>query len=239
VTRHLTAVEIARVLLDGSAPEHARSCARCAADLEEAQAAAGHFHAQVFARTLPKVEPRKSWWPALLGLATATAAVVLIATRPPAVPAYGIKGEGALLVYAQGAPRQRAYSSNPWLVRDGSELRPGDRLRFSVVTGARYAMVASADGRGQANVYVVNAELSHGNGLSVDLPGAFELDDAPGPERFFALFSDQPIEPAKVKAALAALQGADAIRKARKLPLDFAQATFLIEKEAFEGGTHR
>jgi hypothetical protein len=229
VTRHLTAVEIARVLLDGSAPEHARSCARCAADLDEARAAAGRFNAEVFARTLPKVERRRSWWPALLGLATAAAAVVLIATRPPAVPAYGIKGEGTLQLYGQ-------RGDEPLTVRDGSRLRAGDRLRFSVVTASPFVLIASADGGGQANIYLESTRLD--GALAAALPGAFALDDSPGPERFFALFSDQPIDAARVKAALAALQGAgaDAIRKARKLPLDFAQATLLIEKE---GGTQR
>jgi hypothetical protein len=60
------------------------------------------------------------------------------------------------------------------------------------------------------------------------------LDQAQGPERVFALFSDQPLEAATVVHALRELgaQGAGAIRRQRVLDLPCVQASVVFDKES-------
>jgi hypothetical protein len=61
------------------------------------------------------------------------------------------------------------------------------------------------------------------------------LDAAPGPERLFAVFTEQPIDAAELTSALEALgkRGAEAIRQARELPIRAnVQASLVFEKVA-------
>jgi hypothetical protein len=213
---------------------HAGACDRCEADLRQARAAAARFHAHVFARTLPAVQrrPTTRWrfWIASLGVAAA-AAVVLLVVRPPPEgeePAAAIKGEGGLQIFGR-------RGEQPLTVREGSALRAGDRIRFAVQPGAaRYVCIGSADGRGQANLYYRSTQVGQDGGVVALLPDSVVLDDAPGPERFFAVFSGQPIDDAAVQRALrdVASQGPSGIRRIRRLGLPLAQATVLVEKEA-------
>jgi hypothetical protein len=55
-----------------------------------------------------------------------------------------------------------------------------------------------------------------------ELPGSIELDDAPGPERLFAYFSEQPLPAAEVARALAAAPGA-VVSGVKPLELSFAK----------------
>lgn len=235
---HASAVDIARSLLGDASPEetgrleeHAASCARCAEELRQARASAAKFHAQVFARTLPAVERRRRpalpWrlWIAPVGVAVAAALVLVTVQRRADPGERGFKGAGSLQVFG-------LHGKTPFAVRDGAVMRAGDRIRFAIQPGtARYVCVGSADGRGQANLYYRNVQVGQ-DGEDI-LPDSLVLDDAPGPERFFALFSNQPLEDAAVRRALldVASQGPAAIRRIRRLDLPLAQATLLIEKE--------
>ena len=112
-------------------------------------------------------------------------------------------------------------------------LRAGDRIRFGVMAGdARFVVVASVDGRGHASIYQPSTPIAAGKEPLVLLPDSIVLDDAPGPERIFALFSDRKVEDAEVTAALAALgaAGADAIRATARLALPYDQASVVFEK---------
>ena len=73
------------------------------------------------------------------------------------------------------------------------------------------------------------------------LPDSIVLDDAPGPERIFALFSDRKVEDAEVTAALAALgaAGADAIRATARLALPYDQASVVFEKGPSAAALHK
>jgi hypothetical protein len=243
---HPSALAIARVLLGKATPEEARAaeehaacCERCGAELRQARAASGRFHGQVFARTLPEVErrlahaPRRRLWLATLAMATAAALVLVVPKLRPQAdePAYGTKGGVVLQIF--GRRGDRALT-----VQDGARLRAGDQLRFAVQTGgARFVLIGSADGRGQATVYYPSAPLGQDGGVVELLPESIVLDDAPGPERIFAVFSDRPLDAAMVKQALStvAMGGAATIRNARHLDLPYAQATVLLEKERAPG----
>jgi hypothetical protein len=98
-------------------------------------------------------------------------------------------------------------------------------------------MVTSIDGAGQPSVYYpyqgeTSAEVV-GPG-TVSVPGSIVLDQAPGPERLFAIYSKQPLPAGTVREALAHLAagGASTIRAAQRLPIaDTIQSTLLFEKE--------
>lgn len=216
-----------------AAEAHASGCARCREELHGARAAGRRFAESVFPRTLPALEarrpPRRSWRLVLPLALAATAAVVLFVRSPqPDGPRFQSKGEGALRVFAH-----RGGESFP--VPDGTALRAGDRIRFGVVPGdARFVLVASVDGRGNASIYQPSTPVASGGEPLVILPDSIVLDDAPGPERIFALFSDRPLDEPAVTAALVAVgaEGADAIRGTTRLPLSYTQASVLFEKPA-------
>ena len=121
---------------------------------------------------------------------------------------------------------------------DGACLRPGDALRFVVRPGqSRHLLIISIDGAGQSTVYHPYGAAASGpapaNGVA--LPGSIELDNAPGPERIYALFSDAPVAADAVRSGLTELhaRGPDAIRTAAELTLPLAGVvvrSFLLEK---------
>ncbi|MFN7131457.1 MAG: hypothetical protein ACK4N5_05200 [Myxococcales bacterium] len=102
--------------------------------------------------------------------------------RAPAQPP-GLR----VLVETEGGPQP---------VTPETVLRGGDRVRFVVEPGSTpYLVLASVDTRGVATIYFP----AHGNRSErvgpgpVELPGPVRLDEAPGIERVYALFSQEPI----------------------------------------------
>lgn len=215
-----------------AAEEHARACPRCRAELDDVARSRERFRADVFPRTRAAVAERgarRAPWRRLLPTLTfaaalgATAAVVLV-VLPDRAPVLQAKGGGALSAFVLRGERVFA-------VDDGARLRPGDRVRFAV-QGAGFVLVASIDGRRQVTVYQPSTALGPDARAVTALPDSIRLDDALGPERIFAVFSDHPVPEAEVSRALAALgaAGPDAVRRERRLPLPFAQASLLVEK---------
>ncbi len=216
-----------------AAERHAGACARCREELDQARAAGRRFAERVFPRTLGAVAARRApppRWRLLLPIAlvAATASALVLVRRSPSSPAVQYKGAATLQVFAH-----RGGASFP--VGDGTALRAGDRIRFGVFPGgARFVLVGSVDGRGRASIYQASTAIAGGEGPTTVLPGAIVLDDAPGPERIFAVFSERRLEDAEVTAALAAVgaQGAGAIRGTHRLALPYPQASILFEKDA-------
>jgi hypothetical protein len=220
-----------------AAEEHARACPRCRAELDDTARARERFLAHIFPRTRAAVARRgagPSRWRRLLpplGLAAAVggaaaAGLVLLVSVPDRGPVLQAKGAGALSAFVRRDERVFA-------IEDGARLRRGDRIRFAVRGGgAAFVLVASIDGRRQVSVYQPSTALGPEAGVVIALPDSIRLDEALGPERIFAVFSDRPVPEAEVSRALAALgaAGADAVRRERRLPLPFAQASLLIEK---------
>lgn len=217
-----------------AAEEHASACPRCRAELDDTARARDHFAQHVFPRTRAAVARRGARPPVwrrllpTLGLAAAVggAAAVLLVALPDRTPVLQTKGAGALSVFALRDERVFA-------IDDGARLRPGDRIRFAVQgAGAAFVLVASVDGRRQVSIYQPSTALERDAGAAQALPDSIRLDEVLGPERVFAFFSDLPIPEAEVSRALAALgaDGPEAVRRVRRLPLPFAQASLLIEK---------
>lgn len=221
---HLSAMSLDRLLL-GSMPAaeeqqsraHLEACASCRQALEENRAARQHFEARLFARTLPAVEARLQRpgllarlgsllrSPKLLAPAGALAlALLLLVPRPATDADLRIKGGPIFQLFAL---RQDSVLK----VRPETRLAAGDRIRFVVeAPKAGFLLVASVDGAGKVSLYFPpeGAQSAAVGAGRTELPGSIELDDAPGPERLFAYFSDAPLPADEVTRALAAEPGA-------------------------------
>jgi len=178
--------------------EHLGACPRCSGDLAVLRESRARFESDVFARTLPALEGRRSrrrWYWLFAPALAATAVAVLLVARPPGdLTVKG--GRPACEVFARRAGRIFA-------VKDGSVLTPGDEIRFVVrPAGYRHVLVASVDSAAVATIYApYGAERSLKLASATDraeLPGSVRLDTTPGPERLYCLFSRRPIDAAPV-----------------------------------------
>jgi hypothetical protein len=189
-----------------------------------------NFVSRVLPRGGPARRPQRRRWLAVPAFALVVLAIAL--WRWPRPPDLGIKGDASGASWQVFAHRD----GRTFAVRDGAELAPGDRIRFVVLpAGARYVLVVSVDGAGAVTIYYpYNGERSAAiDGDRVELADSIVLDAAPGPERLYALLSDEPLAAAAVKAPLGELaaSGASAIRAARALPVPArAQLTLMFEK---------
>jgi hypothetical protein len=228
--------------------EHLRACAACRQDHESLKKLRAHFSEDVLPRTLDRVRERSKapasspfYRPAVFAplLASAAALVLWVATGLPGLPGKGgddavrAKGEAGLAIVARHegrvAPLDRAHPN----------VAPGDEIRFVVTPtdlSHPYLFIVSVDGRGRANVYfpfdgAESARIDHAGRW--EIAGAIVLDDAPGPERIFALFSREPLSKAAATGALAEVgrKGWDGIRATERLDLaGVEQSSFVIEK---------
>jgi hypothetical protein len=141
----------------------------------------------------------------LAPLAAAAAAVmlVLVLRAPPPGPEDAVRFKGALAVRVVA---RRGESQ--LVVQVGSELAAGDVLRFVVTVPAPgYLTVFSVDGRGELSPFYPETDpakdarpLRLERAGQHELPGSVTLDDAPGPERLFVVFSPEPFERAPLHA---------------------------------------
>lgn len=94
----------------------------------------------------------------------------------------------------------------PELLGPDAQVRAGDALRFAYETPeAGHLVVLNLDGRGAASLfypYSGTGSAPLAAGQRDFLPGSVVLDDAPGPEFLFAVFSLRPIEVAPLLEAL-------------------------------------
>jgi anti-sigma factor RsiW len=189
---------------------------------------------------LPR-RPVAGWaWP--LGLATAVLA--LLFTLPGSVIGPNLsttvsttedsrpKGiRPALAVY-------RRTDRGSETMADGAIARAGDLLRLGYphVTQA-YGVILSVDGRGTVTRHLpangARAALLGHDRVNL-LNAAYELDDAPGWERFYFVTADTAFDVEPVVAAVRQLAARDLQRPPALLPLgpEFSQAMFLLQKEA-------
>src|SRR5664279_518229 len=212
---------------------HLASCADCRAEQTVAAALREHFAVHVLPRTRPV--SRRSWrWALVAAPALAAAILLLVVTRDRGGhddDELGIKGDATWQVFAN-------RNGETFAVHDGTNLMAGDRIRFVVTpNGAPYLLVASVDGAGVASIYYPYGGTQSGptHGARNELPGSIVLDTASGPERLYAIFSDDPITAESVTEQLRVIgaRGADAIRHARSLDVPSrAQASLVFEKAA-------
>ncbi len=199
-----------------SARAHLSGCTDCKARWTEIEEDKARFQQFVLPRTLAAVEARArtvplaerlfgSWklWVPVASLAAAATLVAVVSTQsgPSTDPYLGVKGGTAQLEVVAQRGDQTQFS-----VRQGSRLRPKDKLRFVVDPGgAHFVLIASRDGRGGVTIYYPfegkeSAEVKPGRQA---LPVSIELDEVSGPERLLAVFSEKPVPADQVRSALA------------------------------------
>jgi hypothetical protein len=143
-------------------------------------------------------------------LAAGAVAVALLVARPTPPPEGDsgihdrIKTPTRLVVYRHGT------SGNERLA-DGAQAARGDLLQLEYVTPLPgWGVVLSIDGAGNVTLHLPDGAAKGEApalqaGRMVRLPSAYELDDAPGFERFFFVTSEHPFAVAPVIEAARAL----------------------------------
>jgi len=125
-------------------------------------------------------------------------------------------------------------------LRPGTIAREGDLLQLSYAAGsARYGVIFSIDGRGTVTWHVpagynggARAAVPLNERGAIVLPSAYELDDAPGFERFFLVYGSTPFAISDVDRAIKTLtdRGSMADHDALALPRGLGQYSLLVKK---------
>jgi hypothetical protein len=190
--------------------------ARIRADLERAE------------RTEPSTTP-VFWRRALLAMAPALAAAAVISVvvlRPPTAPDDRLKGLAPALDVHVAAP------SGPRALCGDDVLGQGDVVQVRIRgAGAGHGVVVSLDGKGAVTRHFPDGAETALPAGTASLPFSFELDDAPGFERFVLVTADAPID---VEAVLRAARvvAAGELPQTAPLPLSagLRQSDVLLRK---------
>lgn len=223
-----------------AAAAHVAGCERCQERLEEMRREGEHFRRFVYPRTLDAVlegrgRKRSPWRQILLAgaPALAAAAVILVAVRPSRPPAGYVGAKGTVLglaVFVGGSGSARP-------VDDGAAVPSSAALRFRVHPSAPcHLWIASLDAGGHVSrIFPPEGDSGAPVSGTAALPGGATLDGWPGPERFFAICTRQPVPFATIENSMrsSAPGGAASVRSVQQLaslPEGSTQASLLIEK---------
>jgi hypothetical protein len=141
------------------------------------------------------------------GLAAVCALVFLVSRAGKTPSAYlGAKGAAALEIHCRRDGRTFA-------LRPDDAVAPGDELRFvprPASAQARYVQIASIDGTHRYTPFYPSDIAASSLPLppaGQPLDGSIRLDDAPGPERLFVVYSSVPLPAGEVEKAARQLEG--------------------------------
>lgn len=195
------------------------------------------------AAAMPRRAPTWALW--LTPTLAAAAVAALVLTRPVEdVPKDSLVARRAL---AEDPGETRIKGLAPHLLvhrqegeravplAEPAQARAHDRLQLSyVAAGARHGVVLSIDGNGVVTLHAPTSP-SGSTALQQDgavaLPQSYELDAAPGFERFILVTAAGPIDVAAVERAARALAGApEAASAPLELPPGWQQRSFLVRK---------
>jgi len=220
---------------------HVESCASCRAKLARMEREGEEFRRFVHPRTLDRLlagrEPPRNRWSKLLGtlvpvggLAAAAAAMLLLSPRPPS-DYLGAKGTAlSMQVWAGSAEGARELG-------DGDPVPADARLRFRVASGRPCRLwLVSVDARGEVSrLFPAQGDAPSPVTGGTTLPGGVALDGVAGPERLYAVCSEDGIPFERVERSVrgAIARDPDALRRGPGLPglpAGTAQATMLVQK---------
>ena len=157
-------------------------------------------------------------------------------------PALNRAREQANIIKCMSGARQVFFSIEMYCRRGSRVFVPGPTTVFAAGDQLRFAYTASQDGyiaifsvEDSGRVFPYYPERDLGGmrvaaGSNVVLPDAVELDAHHGPERIFAMWSSEPLDPGTLLRTVnhtVAAAGHD-VRKAARLPLDAEQVSFLL-----------
>ncbi len=167
--------------------------------------------------------------PALAAAAAAVVAVVLL----PRQPELDVRLKGL-------APHLEVYRQRPGgepeALAAGAAVRAGDVLQLSyVAASAAYGVVVSVDGRGAVTLHLPEGggrAVALRRGGAVALAHSYQLDDAPGFERFFLVTGRAPFDASAVVEAARRIAALGAAETAPlDLPAELAQQAVLLRKK--------
>ncbi len=225
--------------------EHLESCSLCAARLREMEAERqafliqhppGAFLAALEARKLQR-RPQLRYFLGWGGLLASCAAALLLLWQPLSsepepkpLPVTRLKAAVDLSFHVKSGAHSRLGCA-------GEVLQPGDQIQLRISSPqAAHLLVVSLDSRGVVTPFydLEGHSIPIEPGVAQLLEGSVILDEALGPERIIACFSEEPLETRTVlesgRRALRSAQGAPQAVKSLDLPC--AQASFLIHKRA-------
>lgn len=210
--------------------------ARQMAAVIEARAAAG-----------PRPSVRAAWWLPRLGYGLSGMAAVLLVlflvlpqlrSTLPHSNGSGSSSSSAATRLKGGRAALFAYRKQGQRVErlaEGSMVHSGDRIQLSYLAGDdKYGVICSIDGNGAVTLHFprpINRSTRFSGRKEVRLAHSYELDNAPGFERFFIVSSQRPLD---VKKVLGAAQRLAATGGARDQNLELAgdlnQDSLLLKK---------
>ena len=146
----------------------------------------------------------------------------------------GMKGGGslsgpALQLYRKGGGADQ-------ILRNGEAARAGDLLQLACIPGGQtHGVILSIDGAGSVTLHFpekTDGDTGLPNRRRVFLPQAYELDQAPGFERFFLITAKEPLPTAAIleKAGELAADSSRAETAGLDLPARFGQFSLLVRK---------
>jgi hypothetical protein len=179
-------------------------------------------------------------WRVPLGVAAAAMLVIVaipLWTAPGRDPVSPVVTEDRIKGLLPALTIYRRTASGTETLADGSVARPGDLLRVAYTgAGRTYGVILSIDGRGGVTLHLPpdgeRAALLK-NGHATPLDQAYELDDAPGWERFYFVTGETAFAVAPVMEAARKVAARGAPRAPATLPLgrELTQSTFSLQKE--------
>ncbi|WP_338872114.1 ActD-like protein [Myxococcus stipitatus] len=193
-----------------------------------------------------KAPARSPWFTSALGLVPVLAALALFVVVQPGEqatledPVTGpVAGLGTEVTRSKGlSPKlevHRQKSRGDEVLADGAAAAAGDVVQLAYVAAGRaHGVILSVDGRGSVTLHTPEqgaqaASLAPSG--THRLPGAYELDDAPGFERFFFVTADEPFQvETVVEAARKLAASPDAHTASLSLPEGLTQVSFTLQK---------
>ncbi|MCP4153417.1 MAG: hypothetical protein GY757_37160 [bacterium] len=138
-----------------------------------------------------------------------------------------------LMIYRQGK------DGGTELLKNNTGTREGDLLQLAYVQGnARHGVILSIDGNGIVTLHHpvernYSTKLPLAGNKKKSLPNAYELDDAPGFERFFFVYSEKAIRTDEIlkKAEDLATTPDDAQNQLLSLSPSMQQVSLLLRKQ--------
>lgn len=181
---------------------------------------AAHPPARVAAsiRAQPRQPQKRRAW--LVPVFVLAAAAVVAVVMPRAEDDVRLKGDTALRLF-------RLTGDTPERLDDGAKVKPHDVVQVAFeLSGAKHLVVVSVDGAGQSTRHWPSADDTTAPDAFKRLPQSFELDEAPGFERFFLVTSDAALD---VNALLSAARSAGR-GGALQVPPGAQVRSFLLDK---------
>lgn len=185
-----------------AARAHLDACERCASRLRSQQANRAAFELEpvpAAVRALRPSPPRWRWIFAALIPAFAAALVLFAVSAPPELAQQDdtrFKGATVVLEAWLDTPQ------GPKLLEDGDVVAPGDVLQLRFDAGPMpWVTFAGRDSTGAVEIYASLPSRDESGGIQ-RAPFGLTLDETPGLQRFYALFTEHRPSPDEVKGVI-------------------------------------